>query len=90
MQVKHFMKTFQLTITCSKSTNVIDVVLVFLLLVFNIFSRVSALDFEQVNVSWVTFDIVIVIVLFIKDCQASLKLILQNISAKISIKSKQI
>ena len=89
MQVKHFMKTFQLTITCSKSANVIDVVLAFLLLAFNIFSRVSVVDFEQVNVSWVTFDIVIVIVLFMKDWQVSLKL-LQNISAKISVKSKQI
>ena len=89
MQVKHFVKTFQLTITCSKSANVIDVVLAFLLLAFNIFSRVSVVDFEQVNVSWVTFDIVIVIVLFMKDWQVSLKL-LQNISAKISVKSKQI
>ena len=41
--------------TKTTSNNVIDVVLVFFLLtlnIFRIFSSVSIVDFEQVNVSW--------------------------------------
>ena len=43
----------------SKNNNVIDVVFVFLLLTLKIsqhFSTISIVDFEQINLSWVQFE----------------------------------